>query len=54
MKHLLFALFALFVVCSCATSHTTEIRGKTTVFVNDTTIIYHGGNTTLKFKTPVH
>lgn len=50
--HLIFFLF-LVSFCSCAVTHQTETKGKTTVITTDTTVVYHSGNGNLNVRTPV-
>ena len=52
-KTILSLLLVLFVFCSCAVTHETTVRGKTTVITTDTTVIYHSGNGNVNIRTPV-
>lgn len=52
--HLIFFLFLVVVsFCSCAVTHETTTKGKTTIVTTDTTVIYHSGNGHTTVRTPV-
>lgn len=52
--HLIFFLFLVVVIfCSCAITHETKTKGKTTIVTTDTTVIYHSGNGRTTVRTPV-
>ena len=48
-----FLLLVLVSFCSCATTHETTTKGKTTIITIDTTVVYHSGNGRTTVRTPV-
>ena len=56
MRTIHFSIFLLLVLvgfCSCAVTHETTTKGKTTIITTDTTVVYHSGNGRTTVRTPV-
>ena len=55
MKHFIWLLFGAVVplLSSCAITHETTTKGKTTIVTTDTTVIFHSGNGRTTVRTPV-
>ena len=55
MKHFDFILIGVFalLLSSCAITHETTTKGKTTIVTTDTTVIYHSGNGRTTVRIPV-